>query len=166
MRESSSPVTARANALRNTWCVSFTVPGARPALISARGREADDVRLVSQLGWLFWSGNITERQFEAGEIWRREATRNLYVKYDVRPFPKASKFEKHIPGQNSKEHAPSKGFEQAHRMLGVYVKDLDNLCVYDQYPVRGELARIKKGLDMLASNLRLDARHRGEQNCL
>ena len=133
-----------------------------------RGREADDVRLVSQLGWLSWSNKITEQQYMAGELWRMMATKCLRQKYDRRPHARVSQLARQVRAHdNEPDTYDGSTFEDARRAVGQYAKDLDELCVYDLWPTREELmGRTVKGLDLLAQHLRLDVHANGHSFCL
>jgi hypothetical protein len=103
-----------------------------------RGREADDVRLVSQLGWLFFFNRITERQFEAGEWWAIAKCQP-----NLEPIRMALR----------KKH-PS------------IIRTLDNLCVYDFHPCGDfELEQAKHALEALADHLRVEENSGGAINC-
>jgi hypothetical protein len=101
-----------------------------------RKKEADDVRLVSELGRLHFFGVITERQFEAGEWWRRAGTWQVKAKYSGHPFPKVSQYKPRLVlYRDDWERLPSNAYEQARKVVGTKkARLLNNLCVYDQHP--------------------------------
>jgi hypothetical protein len=135
-----------------------------------RGKEADDVRLVSQLGWLFFFDRITEAQFEAGEWWARAGRWQLKAKFDRKPTANTGKLEPRTPGRDTKEHVPSGLFERIREALRKkqpsIPKTLDNLCIYDLFPcTRDELKQARHALDALANYLRTEENNGGAINC-
>jgi hypothetical protein len=135
-----------------------------------RGREADDVRLVTQLGWLFFFDRITEAQYEAGEWWARAGRWQLKAKFSRKPTANTGKLEPRTPGSDGKEYMPSNLFERIRAALQKkhpsVPRTLDNLCVYDLFPCTPfELKQARRALDALASYLRTEENNGGAINC-